>query len=150
MQEYVCWAVANIAAGTAAHVQTVIDAHLYNKVLHIATVRSSPEILTEISLAVFNAVIDANPEQISALERQGLISVLIKLLAHTNAEINTETLQSINALLKIVRNNSENEYQRMKANFYSEGIENALIKLDKHECENVLKHVRIVRRNHFP
>lgn len=99
------WIISNITAGTVEQVQKIYDSNTINHVLNIlkgGTGGSNDEgVVKEGIYAVCNITDRGSEEQIDILVQRGLISILGRLLACSNAAMAVVMLESLDRIFKL-------------------------------------------------
>jgi len=95
------WIVSNITAGTVEQVQKIYDSNTINHVLHILKASNDEGVVKEGIYAVCNITDRGSEAQIDLLVQRGLISILGKLLACSNAAMAVVMLESLDRIFKL-------------------------------------------------
>ncbi|CAI4226652.1 unnamed protein product [Auanema sp. JU1783] len=131
-----CWLLSNIIAGTQAQIQAVIDAGLLPFIIEVLK-SGEFKCQFEASWAVANLAQGGTSKQIVALVSDGAVSVLCGLLTQTNADLLTNTLETLYTILSTVSTTNSHLYETIQTEIEEAGGLDNFEKLQGSESEKV-------------
>jgi len=103
-----CWTLSNIAAGNSHQIQALIDNRFFPVLIHILK-NADIDIKKEAAWSICNAILGGKEIHVSYLIKQGCLKPLLDLLEFADVRLIKITLESIETILKIGKNQNCNE-----------------------------------------